>query len=141
MCRPAGWSRNALRKKSRKFHVDFSRVTPLPSLTRATEAPGGLSLGFFTLSSPDSHPVNATSIRLFRWSEWTVTRACVRSFVIYLTIDAVLKYVSNFIHKGSLKILNIYCEYFYFFIASAAIVHNRIRHNVYININVLSQIK
>jgi len=68
MCRPAGWSptRHATPfGENRGNSMSIFRVTPLPSLTRATEAPGGLSLGFSPLGSPGSHPVNATSMRLF----------------------------------------------------------------------------
>lgn len=47
----------------------FARLRPFASLAWATEAPGGLSLGFSPLCSPILIRVNATSIRFFEWSE------------------------------------------------------------------------
>lgn len=47
----------------------FARLRPFAPLAWATEAPGGLSLGFSPLCSPILIRVNATSIRFFGWSE------------------------------------------------------------------------
>jgi len=90
MCRPAGWSpthrATPFGKNRRKFHIDFSRVTPLPLLIRATEAPGGLSLslGFFTLGFVRFSP----EMRLaFDSLDDPNGYPCLREILCYLTIE------------------------------------------------------
>jgi len=77
----------------------FRALRPFPSLTRATEAPGGLSLGFSPLCS---HSRVLTRVNATLWAiRINGYRACVRSFVARLAIDTVLKYASYFIHESS----------------------------------------
>lgn len=123
MCGHAGWwwplvlPRNVLSSKNieeEKFHVDFSRVTPL-SVTRATEAPGGLSLSgsfFFSSSciarfSPGGECDYAFDSSVDPNKRLSV--ACVRSFVARL-YTPLLKYVSNFMRDFVEDFLNTRCE-------------------------------